>query len=83
MPTVAVIDGIRIQIYWDEHPPPHFHVEWAEHQAVIDIDRLEIVEGSLPRPQLRKVMAWAEPRRIQLHAAWMACQADLSPGRIG
>jgi hypothetical protein len=24
MPTVAMVDGIKIQFYWDEHPPPHF-----------------------------------------------------------
>jgi hypothetical protein len=38
MPTVAVIDGISVRFYNDEHPPPHFHVVAAEHQAVIRID---------------------------------------------
>ena len=39
MPTVAVIDGIKIEFYFDEHPPPHFHAKYAEYRAVIRIDR--------------------------------------------
>ena len=39
MPLVAVLDGIKIQFYWDEHPPPHFHVEYGEHVAVIENHR--------------------------------------------
>jgi hypothetical protein len=34
MPVVARIDGIKIRFFNDEHPPPHFHAEYAEHVAV-------------------------------------------------
>jgi len=64
MPTVAVIDGIRVRFYNDDHPPPHFHVEAAEYQAVIRIDRLSVVAGYSLAPQLRKVIAWARPRKL-------------------
>jgi hypothetical protein len=30
MATVAIVDGIKIQFYNEEHPPPHFHAEYAE-----------------------------------------------------
>jgi len=82
MPAVAIVDGIKIQFYNDEHPPSHFHVEYAEHQAMIDIDTLEILKGYLPRPQYRKVVAWAKPRKAELLRAWIACQSDLNPGKI-
>ena len=29
VPTVAIIDGVRIEFYFDEHPPPHFHARYA------------------------------------------------------
>jgi hypothetical protein len=35
MPTLSEFFGILIRMYWDDHPPPHFHaiygmvVEWA------------------------------------------------------
>jgi hypothetical protein len=82
MPTVAVVDGVKIQFYYDEHPPAHFHVEFAEYQAMISIETLELMEGNLPRRQLRKIVAWAEPRMALLHDAWLACRSDENPGKI-
>jgi hypothetical protein len=79
---VAVVDGIKIAFYRDEHPPTHFHAKFAEHEAIISIETLKILKGHLPRPQLRKGVAWAEPRRALLREAWYTCQADLNPGKI-
>ena len=35
-----------------DHPPPHFHALYAEHEALIDIRTLEVIEGDLPRRAL-------------------------------
>ena len=43
MPEVAVVDGVKIMLYWDEHPPVHFHVEFAEYRAKISLDTLRII----------------------------------------
>ena len=48
MVKVAVIDGIKIYLYNDEHPPPHFHAVYAEHEAMIDIETLEITSSIFP-----------------------------------
>jgi hypothetical protein len=82
MPTVAIIDGIKIQLYFDEHPPPHFHAEYVENQAMIALDSLEIIAGTVPRPQYRKIVAWARTRKRELLRAWTRCQSDLTPGKI-
>ena len=82
MPIVAIVDGIKIAFYNDEHPPAHFHAKFAEHEAMIGIDTLQVLKGYLPRPQLRKVVAWAKPRQAKLRDAWGACQADRNPGKI-
>ena len=82
MPTVAVINGIKIELYFDEHPPPHFHARYAEFVAQIDMVTLEIIKGSLPRPQLRTIQAWASPRRGALQRAWILCLGGGNPGRI-
>jgi hypothetical protein len=42
MPTVAVIDGVKIQFYAAEHPPPHFHAVFAEYRASIGIADLRV-----------------------------------------
>ena len=31
MPTICVFYGILIKMYWNNHAPPHFHVEYAEY----------------------------------------------------
>ena len=82
MATVAKVDGIKIQFYNDEHPPPHFHAEYAEYQAMISIDALKIIEGRMPRSQLRKIVACAKPRTALLGEAWETCRRDGNPGKI-
>jgi hypothetical protein len=82
MPTVAAFNGIKIELYFDEHPPPHFHARYAEFIAQIDMETLEIRNGSLPRSQFRMVQAWALPRMAALRAAWAVCLAGGNPGRI-
>jgi hypothetical protein len=42
VPVVAIVDGVKIMFYPNEHPPAHFHAKIAEFQAVVDIDRLAI-----------------------------------------
>ena len=82
MPTVAVIDGMKIQFFPNEHPPPHFHVVYAEYRALIRIDTMELWKGRLPRNKLRSVMEWANPRRPILLATWAAATANEEIGRI-
>jgi hypothetical protein len=72
--------GIIIRMYCDraEHNPPHFHVYYQEHTAVVDIQRCEITAGNLPVRQTRLVPAWAELRREELLADWqLATQGEL------
>ncbi len=63
MPVVAVVDGVKISFYANEHPPAHFHATIAEHRAVFDIATLTITAGSLPRSKRGKVHSWAASRK--------------------
>ena len=82
MPTLASFNGIKINLYADEHPPPHFHARYAEHVAQIGIQELNVTEGSLPLPQLRLVREWATTRVAQLLGAWAALEAGKMPEAI-
>jgi hypothetical protein len=70
MPTIAIIDGVRIVMYWNDHTPPHFHALVAEHRAVIEIDALTMVGGYLAETQAAKcsqmgrISAGRTPRRM-------------------
>jgi hypothetical protein len=82
MPTVAKVDGVKIQFYWDDHMPAHFHIEYGEYRAQVRIDSLRLMNGYIPNSQFRKVIAWARSRKSQLLAAWIRCQSDIHPGKI-
>ncbi len=82
MPVVAIINEIKIWFYNDDHPPPHFHAKYAEHEALIDIDTLKIIVGFLPRAQYRKVVAWAETRKPRAPDRVDHRSSDINPGKI-
>ena len=66
MPEVSRFYGIDIRMYYDEHPPPHFHVYYQDAQATLRIDTLDVVRGSLPRRALALVLEWALAHRPEL-----------------
>lgn len=82
MPTVAIVEAVRIRFYAQEHPPAHFHADFAEHRATIDIASLRVLKGSLPRAKLTAVLSWAEPRREELARAWDAVLGKRHPEKI-
>jgi hypothetical protein len=59
MPTIETIDNIKIDIYSRDHPPPHFHVKYAEFEELIIIATLETYAGKMPKVQRKKVIDWA------------------------
>jgi len=44
MPTISTFYGILIKMFFNDHQPAHFHAEYAEFKATIDIKKLEIIE---------------------------------------
>jgi len=78
MPTISAFYGILIQIFWREHGPPHFHALYAEHEALIDIRTLEVMQGGLPKRALALVLEWASgtPGRIDGGLGPMQSHAD-------
>ncbi len=70
VPLLASFDGIAIAMYFGDHPPPHFHVGYAECSAVISIERLALIHGVLPRRVLRIVRQWGLRHRPELIRNW-------------
>lgn len=82
MPTIAIVDGVRIQMFYNDHVPPHFHAIFAEDEVLIAIRNLEVIRGSLPPAKLRRVIEWAEEHQGALALNWIRCQDEQPPGRI-
>lgn len=82
MPTISAFYGILIQMFWQDHAPPHFHALYAESEALIDIHTLEILEGQLPRRALALVLEWAAEHRVELLEDWELCSRMQQPKKI-
>jgi len=54
MPEISRFYGIVVQIYFDDHLPPHFHVFYGDDSAKIAIENLALLEGALPAAILRQ-----------------------------
>lgn len=82
MPEISRFYGIVIGMFSDEHRPPHFHVRYAEYEAVIRIHDLSLAEGRLPPSALRLVTDWAELHRDELLRNWEAIESNGTISKI-
>ncbi|MDX2264966.1 MAG: DUF4160 domain-containing protein [Hyphomicrobiales bacterium] len=82
MPELARFYGITVVMFYDDHPPPHFHVNYAEHFAKIDIESGEVLDGTLPRTALRLVEEWRKLRQHELAQVWVDVRAGKRPVKI-
>jgi len=70
MPQISRFFGIIIWMYYNDHNPPHFHAEYGESEALIRIDDLSILTGSLPPRVMGFVAEWALKHRKELSENW-------------
>ena len=70
MPTISQFYGVTIRMYFDDHPPPHFHAYYGSDAAKIEIDTLRVSEGKLRRRSLALVLEWAVEHRDELRENW-------------
>lgn len=82
MPEVSRFYGIVIQIFFDDHNPPHFHARYGGAKAMIGIRDLALMEGKLPSRALGFVIEWADLHRDELLVAWDRAKRRESPGKI-
>ena len=82
MPTISMFYGILIRMYWNDHAPPHFHVEYGEYKAQYLIETLVLSRGQLPRRAHALVLEWAAMHRNELMEDWELCEAKQQPKTI-
>lgn len=68
MPEISRFFGIVIQMYADDHHPPHFHARYAGRAARIAIETHQVLAGSLPPKALALVIEWAAMHGDELRA---------------
>lgn len=67
--TVANFDGLKIQIFAKEHPPPHFRVICAGETANFTIKDCTKINGSLNKWE-RNIKEWHMQNKDRLIEVW-------------
>lgn len=73
MPTVAVVFGMAILFYYEDHEPPHFHVRAANFKAKISLGDLSVseVSGQMRPQDFARLREWAGQHRPELYENWI------------
>jgi hypothetical protein len=80
VPTVIRFNRCRIEMYFDDHPPPHFHViTRKEERIAVVIESLIIQAGSADSRDTEEAFEWASVRRAKLRALWKEYSEVPSP----
>ena len=69
-------------MYFADHGPPHFHVEYQGHVALVAIADGVLLQVELPTRALALVRQWCSDHRGELEQNWSNGQALLPMNRI-
>jgi hypothetical protein len=69
-------------MYFNDHQPAHFHAEYGEFEALIELESLSVLRGELPTRALALVLEWADLHRQELRTAWDTARAGMAFGTI-
>jgi hypothetical protein len=78
MPEISRFYGIVIKLFYNDHPPPHFHAEYGDDQMLVNIDTLAVIAGKLKPRATGLVMEWAAQHQAELRIVW-AQAGNLEP----
>ena len=67
---VSFSDGYKVEIFADEHPPPHFRVSYKGASNTYRIDNCEPMHGDALRRHYRRIRKWHAKNRARLIDVW-------------
>jgi len=75
MPVISTFFGIIIRMFFDDHEPPHFHVEHQGQLATFDFAG-KLLAGELRSARARRLIReWARLHEYELRANWKRLKA--------
>jgi hypothetical protein len=66
--------GIVVRMYYDDHNPPHIHVEYQRNKAILDFQGNVLKGGLGSRTALKLVREWIDLRAEDLAVDWVAAR---------
>lgn len=70
MATVELFDGIKIELFANDHNPPHVHVKYAEFKCLLNIQTTQVYTGKMPGKPLRRAQDYVVAHRDGLMTLW-------------
>jgi hypothetical protein len=67
---IVRLEGLKIEIYPNEHPPPHFHVKSPNVSASFSIIDCEKLEGAISNGDMKKIRYWHQHAKPLLISTW-------------
>jgi hypothetical protein len=82
MPVLSRFCGIVVRMLFAPLLGAHFHALYGDHELMVAIEPLAIIQGDAPDEVRRLVLAWARAHQRELLTAWRRCGAGLRPQTI-
>jgi hypothetical protein len=82
MPVISTFFGILVRMFYQEHEPPHFHVEHQGDHAKFSFDGTVLAGNLRSRTARRRVERWVSLHRRELEANWERMKAGRPLERI-
>ena len=76
MPTIIRIGGLKVQVFADDHFPPHFHIVGTDFEVLIAIGSLSILKGGRYHREVSEAMDWARQNSDVLWNEWVRLNDD-------
>lgn len=71
MPTIQRFHRCRIEMYFGDHNPPHFHIiTLSEERVAVRIETLTVMAGAANRHDIAEALEWAHANKSRLAAHW-------------
>lgn len=76
------VEGMKIEIYPNDHNPPHFHVRGPGVDAKLSIEDGSLIKGKISSKDLKKIQYFYKFRRSQLIQDWNSLRPDDGVGNL-
>jgi hypothetical protein len=82
MVKVSEFFGISVLFWFNDHPPPHFHAQYAGLEVEIQIDPIGVRAGYVPPRVISMLLEWTALHQEELLACWAMARQQQRPPMI-
>lgn len=74
MPIISIFYGIVVRLNYNDHNPPHIHVEYQGMKAIFEIKTAKLIAGEIPKNAQKLVVGWMKKNKSSLLHNWKRAQ---------